>query len=495
MSDKFFQTGHGRVFLQRFGAGPGRTMGYLGRIAMGGFSKSDGEVTPARNPSPHAYDQFVDVAEVKGEEGRPTTSIRGRFGMENEIVSMVCSFHVQAHYGQCADPQDANGGWEKILAYDHCFFTSRSSDDLTALDAGERAMIMFTGEITARKLWEVNQMSLGEVADTEVTREVMDVVVADYISCGDCGYESDGNQRIFAVAAGPGAESPTVSPILLVSGDGGVSWDTYDITTMDDDDAPTALAVIGGRAIVTVNDTPGVHVAFTTDMDNWIESTAVFAEGVNDIHASSGSHVWMVGDNGYIWFSARPATDAVVQEDGALTSENLLAIHGVNNQNLVAVGENGAILVTTNGGHTWHTSPTAPAAVGDIKTVWMRTDFTWIIGDSEGRLYYTVNAGNSWHEIDFPMSGNCEVNDISFADYSDSPFGFMVVEKEELAVIKGYIFRTIDGGDTWYQLPDFAAMTPTNTRLNAVSTGNSANFCVAGGLKEIDGDGIIIIGS
>ena len=492
MTDTFFQTGHGRVFLQKFGAGPGRNMSYMGRASLGGFSKSDGDVTPARNPSPHAYDQFEDVAEVRGEEGRPTTSLKGRFGLENEIISMVCPFHIQAHYGQCADPQDANGGWEKILAYDHCYFTARSSDDLTALDSGERAMIMLTGEITARKMWEVNQMNLGEVADAEVTREVADVMVADYISCGDCGYESDGDQRIFAVASGPGAESPTISPILLQSSDGGTTWATYDITTMTDTDAPTAVAISGGRAIVTVNDTPGVHVADLNALDTWMVSTAVFATGVNDIYSPSGAHAWMVGDGGYIWFSSRPANEAIVQESGSTTSENLLAIHGVDNRNLVAVGENGAILVTTNGGRTWQTSPTAPALVGDIHTVWMRTAYTWLIGDDDGNLFYTTNAGGSWHALDFPLSGEGRISDIAFAHYVDSPFGFLVAND---ATGKGYIFRTLDGGDTWYQLPDFANLTPTNVGLNAVAAGLSANFCVAGGLKELAGDGIIIIGS
>jgi hypothetical protein len=399
--------------------------------------------------------------------------------------------HLQAHYGKCGDPQDQNGGWEKILAYEKAKFTNRSGDEQTALDEAGRATILLTGDITARRLWEIDQMSLAESCGSQIDKEVVDVVIADYISCGECGYESAGENRLFAVTVGYTTGSPGLPSELIVSLDGGTTCDQYDIDTLAADEDPSAVALVGGVNIVVPSaDSLSVHYANLADLDTWVEVATGFVAGggPNDIFTYSSTQSWLAGNGGIIYSMANPADGVSVIHNATLTAQNLNAIHGSDSRNIVAVGAAGVILYSANGGTTWAaiTSPTVQV----INTVWMRTSYYWMIGDAGGRVYYTTDGGVTWTEKVFDMSGQGQVYGIAFAHHPDSPFGFLTATDGS----NGYVFRSLDGGSTWYQLPDTNAATPVNIRLNAIDAGISGNFCVAGGLRA-GTDGMLMIGS
>ncbi|KKN85720.1 hypothetical protein LCGC14_0275250 [marine sediment metagenome] len=491
MSERVFQTGHGRVFLQVSGANPNSSMVYQGMARLGSFAKAEGEVSRVQIPSRLAYDRFEDIDVVSGESSLPTTSMIARFGLTNPILSAVCPMHIQAHYGKCGNPQDQNGGWEKILAYEKARFTNRSGDEQTALDEAGRATILLTGDITARMLWEIDQMALAETCAAQIDKEVVDVTIDDYISCGECGYESEGENRIFAVTVGYTTGSPGLPAELIVSLDGGLTCEQYDIDTLAADEDPSAVALVGGvNVVVPSADSLSLHYVDLDDLDTWQEVAAGFIAGggPNDIHSHSSTQSWLVGNSGIIYSMANPADGVTVIHNAVLTAQNLIAVHGSDSRNIVAVGAAGVILFSSNGGATWAaiTSPT----VQIINTIWMRTRFYWMIGDAGGRMYFTTDGGVTWTEKVFGLSGQGEVHGIAFSHHPDSPFGFMTATDGAM----GYVFRSLDGGSTWYQLPDTAAATPANIHLNAIDAGISGNFCVAGGLRA-GTDGILMIGS
>lgn len=492
MPERIFQTSHGRVYLQLGGAGPTNVLEYQGMARMGGFARNEGEPARVQLPSTQAYDRFDDVDEVTGESSRPTTSMIARFGLTNPILSANRPFHLQAHYGKCGDPRDANGGWEKILAYEGAKFTNRSGDEQTALDESNRATILLTGDVSARKMWEIDQMALGAVAGEEVTREVVDIVLQDYISSGECGYTSDGENRIFAVTKSSGAGSPGMPAELLVSVDGGLTWDQYTISTLGAAEEPVAFAVVGQYIVVLSTDSASLHIATIADPSTWTEISTGFVAGGAPIGISSqgSTRTWIVGENGYIYFMANPADGVSVQSAGTVTSEDLSEVHATDSMHVLAGGANGALIVTYNGGKTWTAAATSPT-VAAITALWMHTAYCWLVGTATGRLYITINGGTTWLEKVFPMTAMGAVNAFSFADHADSPFGFLAATNGS----KGFIFRTIDGGNTWYQLPDTEGTTPANDRFNRISAGPSGNFVVAGGLGDDALDGVIVIGS
>lgn len=491
--ERFLMTGGGRVFLQVGGAEPNHATQYLGTSRMEGFTESLGDVTPVRIPSQSAYDQFDTVDVVRGERGLPTATLVARFGISNELMTLNCPSDFSIHFGICEDPSDFNMGWRKIIHFEKAYLTSRSSDTLTALDEADRAQILLTGEITARQLWEANLMALTETLGTEITEEAYDVTVSDYVACGDCGYESDGNQRIFILASGESVGSPSLAAEVIISEDQGATGNEYDIDTIPAGEVPSAIEVVGPNIVVTNYTGATVNYAPLSDPNTWTAPTGTLAEEPNDIFSASATQTWIVCDGGYIYFiddPTDPIANHAVQADGTVTGEDLNTVHGLDDgRNVIAGGDNGALVVTSNAGVVWAESPTTPTA-DNILCVWMRTTHRWLVGDDGGSLWYTGDAGATWAELALGAASPSEVWGISFADHPDSPFGFVTAR---IGAQGSFIWRTLDGGESWYELPDTAGTTPANSRLNAIATGLSSSFCVAVGLDGADG--ICIVGA
>jgi len=488
--EKVFRTGQGRVFAQWNGGAPNHAVEYLGQARMTGLSESLGDMTPIRAPSAKAYNAYDVVDYIRGEPGLPTTSMVARFGYVNKVLHQTCPFDVHVHYGTCRSPNDFINGWDKALCFEKAVITTRSSDDLSPMEGAE-AVINFTGEITARQFWEYDPMTAGSKGAGVIESEIVDVIVADYVSCGECGYESDGNKRIFAVQKSTSA-SPGILNEVFWSTDGGLTWDESQVSTLLSSEQATGMAIVGNYIVVVSDEVESLSYATIDAPDTWNEVTNGFVTGKAPIAIFSlaSTLTWIVGKGGYIYFTDDPVQGVEVQADGSIVTDNLLCIHGIDSRSLIAGGENGALLVTDNGGAVWSSAPSVPAEAGDITACWMRTSHCWLIGDNTGKLWYTIDGGVKWTQITFPVTDPIKVADICFADHPDSPFGFMAVNTAS----SGSLLRTIDGGKTWYTLPDGAGTMPTNAALNAVSAGNSASFCVSGGLLGAS-DGIIIVAS
>lgn len=495
MADRYMQSGRGRVFFQRYGASPGNPFEYQGCGSLTGFSEDLGDIDPVTCPSPDKYDSFEVVDQVQGEGGLPTTSLVARFGMTNRIFdSANCNFGIQVHYGQCQDPTDFINGWDKILAFDNARFTSRSSDDLTALEEGDRATINLTGDITARAMYVLDPMVVGEAADEEISTEVVAVEICDHVSCGECGRISDGCNRTFAVTQSSGLSSPALPSEVIWSDDGGSTWADEAITSMASDEAPADLACAGNYIVVPSEESGGYHYAPISDLTDWTHVTTGFTDNPTAVFALSSTQIWFVGDTGNVYFTNNLSAGVEIQSDGsAAGGSRLNDVFAASSRDLLAVGASNTIVVSENGGVTWVsvTGPTANAGV-DINTVWMRSKYQWLLGTAGGQMFYTLDAGSTWAEKGFPGSGSGEVNDVAFSVNPDSPFGFLA---HETAGAEGRILRTIDGGNQWYILPEGVGAIPENDGINSLAVCRSPNYVVGGGLGADGSDGILVIGS
>ncbi|MBD3268507.1 hypothetical protein GF373_17705 [bacterium] len=489
---KYHQAGRGRVFLQPYGAGPANAFDYQGCGRVTGFSQSMGDVDPVYCPARGRYDDFEVVDEVRGEGGLPTTSLVARFGLTNQIFEQDCPFGLQVHYGECQDPTNFIGGWDKILAFVQARFTQRSSDDLTALEPGERASILLTGDITAREVYEVDPVSLGEAAGVHISREVIDVTICDYQSCGSCGRISDGCQRIYAVTATSGVASPGLPSEIIYSEDGGSTWLDEAISTLGSNESPSGIICAGDYVIVPSQDSGGYHYAPISDLTDWTHITTGFVDNPVAAFSLGTTRIWFVGDSGYVYFTDDYTTGVEVQSDGTAAGGSVLTdIYAVDSEHIVAVGEDNTLILSENGGQSWQDmgGPAANAGV-TINCIWMRTQYEWVIGTAGGELYYTLNAGTDWYEKTFSGSGNGEVRDVVFATYGNSPFGYMAHDYNDA----GRIFRTLDGGNNWYLLPDGVGSIPSNDYIGALTVCNDPDIVVGGGLADDGEDGILVIG-
>lgn len=492
------RTPYSRVWSITDRAGPANVPVYQGRARAMGPSWSLGDRTPVREPDPNRYGGFIIVDAIKGERGLPTLSLEIRYQWSVseflEIARRGCPIDIQVHLGKCQDPRDFNGGWDKIFVLEGADLSNWSTGELGALEQGEDAVINESVDLTGLDAYEIKQLLLSELAAVEIIGPVIDVIICDRVTCGECGLPSTGCQVIFAITDIHTA-SPGLPAELIYSQDGGATIGETNITTLPANQAPSAMACVGLYLVVVSNGDPThLHYSLLADILNgaevWTASVGELSAGgaPNAIFSLGSAYTWIVGDNGYVYFSDDITAGADIQDAGVATTEDLQAIHGVDEENLVAVGDNNAVIYTRDG-RTW-ASITGPSPATLLTCVWMRSKDEWFVGTVDGHLFYTRDAGTNWTEKTFPGSGSGTVKDIVF---STPTVGYLA---HNTAVFAGRILRTLDGGNSWYVLPEGTGSIPANDYVRALAASDACpNVVYGGGLADDATDGFLVKGA
>jgi hypothetical protein len=456
------------------------------------MEQSLGDITEVQCPDPSVYDEFLVVDEVRGAGGPVTTTMVARFGLVNPILKLRCPFDIAVHFGKCKDPSDFNHGWEKGVVFNHARLTSRSASELTALEAADRAAILVTGAISARKFYEVDPIVFAEYAKTLITGEVIAVVICDTPSCGECEKISGGCQRVYAVCAPSSITSPGLPAEVVFTLDGGATFDEEDIISLDPDERPSDAVCVSDMLVVVSQDSGSLHYAYLTDLGTWVEVLVGFvvAGAPNAIWSVDARHTWIVGEDGYIYFTADPTAGVEVQDAGvAAAVQDLYDVHFIDTLRGIAVGDTTTIVVTENGGATWTLLvPGTPPGAANLLSCWMLTENIWFVGDDAGKLWYTTDKGATWTEKAIPIANPFAIHDIVFFE---AGFGWLAVEDD---THKGHILRTRDGGCTWYELPEATGSLPVNDKINSIAPCDQ-NTIWAGGMADTPADGILVLGS
>lgn len=489
-----------RVWFQQFGAGPAHTPSYENMWRAGALSWPQGDLTPVHVPDPRQYGRFQIAGKIRGEQGFPSLPLTAYYMADKEstllkMVRLGCDHDVHIHMGICADPQDFDRGWEKKAILERASITTYGTTDLGALMPADQAAVNEEVPFSGENYYEVLRMQFAEQAATQVHQEVKDVVVCDRITCGQCGLASDGCQVVLALT-NHAEGSPGLAPELVYTRDGGSNWSDTLITTLAANEAGSALACVGTNLVVVSVNSESLHHAAITDIINgvetWIEVTEGFVagNGPRAIVSLSPRHTWMVGANGYIYFSEDVLSGVTVQSAGGVTTENLTAIHALNLDELLVVGENNAVLVTRDGGQTWG-AVTGPNAGVNLTAVWMRSSDEWLVGDAAGSLWFTQDGGTTWTEKSFPGSAAGSVRDIKFAT---GAVGYLA---HSTAAPAGRILRTTNGGATWYVAPEDPTKTiPANDYVAKLAVCEmEPNVVFGGGLASDGADGFLVKGA
>lgn len=217
--------------------------------------------------------------------------------------------------------------------------------------------------------------------------------------------------------------------------------------------------------------------------------------------------------NAQVGYAAdRPTGTILATEDGGntwvrrqhLLSNRPLAIHMMDEQRGVAVGQTGSVLRTTDGFRTvqsfWN------AGYGHLNCVFFINDTLGWIGTESGRIYRSTDAGATWTLMASGQSTSNYITDIHFVDTQigyasaygggkvlksiDGGLTWVSIAPDPLVFIRdlhftdaltgvavghaGHIIRTSDGGDTW-------AFMPSNTTYNLTSLAVQGNHMVACG--------------
>lgn len=492
------KTGDTRVFLIEGRARPDHAPTYEYNLRMMGVSQDFGDVTRIEEPDPYEYGSFVEVGQTRGQTARPSTSLEGRLAMDLastmlRLARKKCAIDIQLHVGQCTDPSAFNT-FQKALVFEQAFLTNYNTDDLGALQSGDQNPVNETVDISAKDFYEVLPISFGSKAGSIVTNEVVDVTICDTPSCGDCTEESDGCERVYAISLQAGG-SPSTPADVIFSIDKGSTWYAHDIDTLLATEDPSAIGCFGSYLVVVSNDTNSIHYVLKSVIDSlsdpsWSEMATGFVTGgePNDISVI-GSTAFICGDSGYVYKSTDITSSVTAIESGTLTSSVLNAIAALSEEFVVAVGNDGIVMYTSNGS-TFALSTTLPAGVGvNLNRVAVKSETEWWVGTSTGYVYYTLDGGTTWHTQDFPGSGAGVVYDIQFATAS------VVYLAHTTAAGAGRILRSYNGGQSWQIVPEETGQSmPANDRIEALAVCNDPNFVVGVGLADNGTDGFIAVG-
>lgn len=483
-----------RVFLIEGRARPDHEPDFQSCMKGGTLDQSFGDIERVECPDPARYGGFVEVTSIQGAVDRATSSLVGRYASDlaSELLRLAklrCATDVHLHFGECTDPRVFNR-FTKAVIMEDVFLTTWASDELGALSSDENAVVNETSDLSIREFYEVLELTFQSRAGDTVMNEVVDVVICDSPSCGECEEESDGCQDIYALQ-GALTGSPGTAPDIIYSLNKGLTWALNEINTLTAAQAANALACLDDFIVVVSNDDNALHYKTKANVDagtvgGWTENGTGFVVGgePNDIW-SVGTYAFVVGDGGYVYGTSDPAAGVTVLDAGVATNAILYAVHAISDEFAVAVGAGDAIVWTRNRVN-WSVA-TATGGGGDLQGVWIKNEDEWFVVDDDGNMWYTLDGGDSWTEKVLPGTSDI-LHDIAMA--TDS-----VMYVCGSANTTGTAWRSYNGGYDWVALPEGIGNLPTARDLNALAACVwDANFLVLVGEGAAANDGIIIVG-
>jgi len=202
---------------------------------------------------------------------------------------------------------------------------------------------------------------------------------------------------------------------------------------------PSRWAMIAALLVVALAPGAGLATAQDADLEASVmaplasKSLMLDAVALDDRLVAVGErgHILISSDNGANWQQVEVPTRAM-----------LTAVAFVDNEVGVAVGHDSVILRTTDGGDTWTQVFSAPDDEAPFFDVWFADADNGIAIGAYGSHYRTTDGGMTW---DFEPLGDA---DWHFHEIARAANG-----KLYLAAEAGYAYRSDNGGETWVELP------------------------------------------
>lgn len=491
------RTGYSRVFLIEGRARPYHAPTYQSNMKAGSLSYSAGDVEKIEVPDPNSFDKFIEVGVIRGDSDRPSITLTGRYAADIKssllkLTNQGCPVDVHINFGQCTNPSN-NNSYTKKIVIENAYSTDYETEDLGALGTDERAMVNEEVTISGRNVYELVYNSWTTKAADVVTNELLDITLADNASCGDCETESDGCNRVFAITSAAGG-SPTTPADVVFTLDGFLTVYAHDIDTLGTSDDPSGVAALGDNLVVVSEASESLHYAPIADFNAYTdpaftEVSTGFVTGAGGRKVSAtNNRIYIAAADGYIYYTANPASGVTALESGTLTTSDYNDIVALTDDFVVAVGNAGVIVKTENG--STFSAVNSPVGVGvNINTVVVFDTSTYMIGTSTGNVYYTRNSGESWTEKTFTASGTGSVEHIVRAGDTRMYMSHTVSSRAKVLV-------SDDGGNSWVVAPQGEGSLPLGDKINRLAAcPDVPEYVFCAGLGDDASDGFLLIGT
>lgn len=506
-ADELITRQHKRVFLQIGSARPNNPISYAGQnsqyVAIDSLTIPEtGAISPIWVPDPRNAKRYrlAGTTIAPADLAKAGLTFREKHGtIPLPLTKIGCPLAFYELTGVCGDLSDFIKGWsDYILIYSGARVTDKDGGQRTAFDSDDPLEVKVS--VTLSEVYPIGAISFGEQAATQINLEVVDITYGNREECGTCGTQNDGTKWLYAITKTSGVASPGLPAQLAYSTDGGLTWTALDVTGAGVTEILTAidlmdnyLVILGDEAYyyAEVNTNTGVPGAFTK-----VSTGFVSGKSGNDIVVFNSREAYIAADGGYIYKITDVTGGVSILNEGRATTNNLLRIDGSESaQTLVAVGATGTIVKSINRGATWSVAVATPDAVNTIQAVSvMDKNRYWVGTATGGKLYYTLNGGETWTEKAFSGSGTGTVWDIVFAS---EEVGYV---SHSTTTPTARIFTTYDGGADWSNAAPRLNNLPTfdrATRLAVPVTSDpatDANNLAVGGLAGDGTDGILLVG-
>ena len=489
------KVGERSIFFQDGGASPDSQPLYRGATSFGGWNTPQGDVTPIYLPSSQRPSTWEIVDTTRTAQGLATSDFTARtneaiYRQWQTIKRTRCPINIYVKYDDCGSPDDLQS-WQYIKLYNNAFLTDFTDSADSPLDGDGEAPVELTGSFSALKEVVIYPVRFEEVADATLLAEVIDGFYGGVPSCGGkCGGRKQECEDLYTLQIA-NSGSPGLSSQVVFTNDNKQNWVAVDIPTLGGLSG-TAMAQAGSYVIVVSENDAAHHFITLADLKNedalaWDSIATNYVGGLNDVYAKSSAEVFIAGVDGYVYFLASPNGEAEILTDGSVVSDDLRHIKGLSDT-VVAAGDNGAVIVSTNNGTTFSSkgvTVNGSALTGNITALGIVSESIWFVA-IDGTLYYTLNQGDTYFEKSLGNSVTI-INDIAFASES---VGYMAVQIGATS----RIYRTIDSGYSWQFQDPFVSGSPTAERYSAVIP-CWENEVAIGGRVSAGGDGILAIGA
>lgn len=508
-ADEIITQKHKRAFIQFGGARPNNPVRYAGQDAQymsitGVKTPESGGIDPiwVHDPSVIGRYRLVGRKISPPSLDEATVTMKEKHGgIPWPLFRFGCQYNFYEPTGNCKDLSDFVAGWlDYVMVYSGGLITDKDLGDRVTFDSDDAIQDAMTTVLA--DVYPVGSLGFGNEAAAEVDREVIDIVYAPVVRCGNCGNDNDGTEWIYAITKSSGAGSPGLPAELIYNITGGVSaWQQANITGIGATEDPVAIDIAGNYLIIIgascyyyaeINSNTGVPGTFT-------KVTTGITGVLYDLFVASPREIYFCGAGGTLYKTSDPTT-GLTALDSPVTV-NLYRIHGWQNA-IVATGAGSTVIKTLNKGQTWATTTASISAVPlDVTAVRVLDDRRYWVGTSlSGRVYYTLDGGESWTEFMFSGTGSGSVTDIVNA--TDEVLYFAHATNTPT----GRLFSSWNGGADWEMgasgegMPRIVSF-PTINRVNriaiprvataAVAANNVALACLAAGGV----DGAILLGA
>ncbi|MEO8665555.1 MAG: YCF48-related protein [Ignavibacteria bacterium] len=187
-----------------------------------------------------------------------------------------------------------------------------------------------------------------------------------------------------------------------------------------------------------------------------------------DINFSDALHINISGGGGTI---IRSTDGGIKWFTAAGNKKTIYKSCFTDNSTGFAVGENGSVIKTENGGSSWDSLDTFTTKA--LRAIYFEGDKTGYVAGDRGVIFKTTDLGRSW--TDQTHYTNLDYNDIRFIN----EIGIAAGGNPENG--RAFIFKTDNGGVNWYEVYDSLGFGV----LNSVAFLNNTNWFAAGSNGDI----------